>query len=285
MRNSSIESILPLLQVQNQVSNSKKTTRTNSSYLDLLNLSLQNKPVQYTPVKPEISNKTATQAEIEMLAAKYNPKNMTNQEYNAFVNDLVKNGLLSADEAKAVYGEHRAHYYWEYSDGKHSSCGTYGKLMDKNSYAEEDLHIHTLLDANNNAVYWVKCQKLQSMNPFEIQSFEKLANIMERMEKYCSDKAPSTDADFGKTDAIEVNGMYYGPDYCYDWVTGTISPRVDFSIKTTDKAVSIAEAKRMGLGVGHHTDLTKTELRTLVDVATNASYNAWVKQKDIRDRR
>lgn len=123
---------------------------------------------------PKIGDKELSESEIEELAKRYDPKNMSQAEYDDFIRFLQEKGVLSNIEANNL-GMSRCTVTPGYFESVHLSGALFGK----------DMHVNTLHDVDGNAIRFagIMCQ-WQGVGDVQIRqnAYHKVLGILERMD-------------------------------------------------------------------------------------------------------
>lgn len=116
-----------------------------------------------------------TPQKIQELAKKYNPQQMSQDEYRNFIHELEHEGVLSSDESFAMI----------------ANCtvvrpGTYGCFeMSSPSFPQSITSIRSLADANGDVIYWLSLMRQQrySSSKSEVEAIKKISDILEKIAK------------------------------------------------------------------------------------------------------
>ena len=136
------------------------------------------------PVRTELSDK-----EIAELAGKYDPRNMTQDQYNKFLDDLIEKGALSRFDAMRL-----GHNGWRILDINPDSFAT-GGIGCGTAYAtsadgSDGGPIRSLEDADGDLIRWLESMLAQEKketgskggNSQKVQVLDTLSDIIKRMQ-------------------------------------------------------------------------------------------------------
>lgn len=138
-------------------------------------------PGKYDPVALEsFQRKRLTQNELEELAkelaAKYNPTNMTGVQFDSFLDDLVKEGVLSENEL-GILGYHGTVVVGSIKNG---NAGIFGSTTVDTDNPHWETYLrrygygnYSLLETNGNALDHVRLTLMWSKNPQGSEEFVK----------------------------------------------------------------------------------------------------------------
>lgn len=120
--------------------------------------------------------KTLTKDDAAALAAQYNPGKMSQEEYGAFLGDLVERGILSKQELGRLGYKGYAVVGPAVFDGKGFGAGSVSCVAVQNLPGQNPFNLyHSLLDAGGDVLAWAKVQAIlnHSSNPQTQLDFRK----------------------------------------------------------------------------------------------------------------
>ena len=128
--------------------------------------------------KMPVGNGTLTDQEVWELAQKYDPRDMTQEEYETFISHLVDKNVLSAKETYDI-GLERV----TLRPGSFRQCG----FSVVPNLPSQELSVRTLKDANGNAIYWADlmlkwCNRGSEDGRIKAGALQKVSNILRRMD-------------------------------------------------------------------------------------------------------
>ncbi|MDE6955533.1 MAG: hypothetical protein K2P18_07190 [Oscillospiraceae bacterium] len=137
--------------------------------------------------------KTLTKEEIAALAAQYNPGKMTQAEYDAFLEDLVAQGVLSKEELGRLGYQGYAVVGSAVFDSNGFGSGSVSYAPDKNLPGQNPFNLyHSLLDANGDVLAWARVQSIlnhSSSSPAHLgflkgtqDAFQVMLEVLEAMQ-------------------------------------------------------------------------------------------------------
>ena len=122
------------------------------------------------------SSRQLTQQQYQELAGKYDPEQMSQQEYRDFIHELENNGILSSDEAFELI----------------ANCsvvrpGAYGQIETSPAFvAQKSSSIRSLADADGNVIYWlsIMAQNWNGNSTTKVITINRVNNILTEISKY-----------------------------------------------------------------------------------------------------
>ncbi|MBM6975883.1 hypothetical protein [Intestinimonas butyriciproducens] len=121
---------------------------------------------------PQIGRETLSRQELEDMAAKYDPSHMSQETYNAFIRDLLDQGVLGKSETYDI-GLDRV----VIRPGQES-------LIEVGSGPEE--RVRTLAEAGGDALRWAEITLRRcspQLDPIKANAIEKVYQILKEMDE------------------------------------------------------------------------------------------------------